>query len=75
MWKNLISKGRFVTVDASKISLETIGREIPNTPMMGALIRITGILDLKAVTEDIRHKLEMKFRNKPEVHRRKHQGS
>lgn len=60
-------KGRICTVDASKISFETIGREIPNTPMMGALIRITGILDLKAVIEDIRHKLEIKFRNKPEV--------
>lgn len=60
-------KGRICTVDASKISLETIGREIPNTPMIGALIKITGILDINAVMEDIKHKLEQKFRNKPEV--------
>lgn len=60
-------KGRICTVDASKISLETIGREIPNTPMIGALIKITGMLDINAVMEDIKHKLEQKFRNKPEV--------
>ncbi len=65
--KILNFKGRICTVDASKISIETIGREIPNTPMMGALIKVTGILDIKAVVEDIRHKLELKFRNKPEV--------
>jgi pyruvate ferredoxin oxidoreductase gamma subunit len=28
------------TVDATKISLETIGRNIPNTPMLGALARL-----------------------------------
>jgi pyruvate ferredoxin oxidoreductase gamma subunit len=60
-------RGRICTVDASKISLETIGRDIPNTPMMGALIRITNILDIKAVIEDIKHKLEAKFRNRPEI--------
>ncbi|MCM8814778.1 MAG: 2-oxoacid:acceptor oxidoreductase family protein [Candidatus Omnitrophica bacterium] len=60
-------KGQVCTVDASKISIETIGREIPNTPMMGALIKITGILDIKAVLEDVKNKLELKFRNRPEV--------
>ncbi|MCM8789108.1 MAG: 2-oxoacid:acceptor oxidoreductase family protein, partial [Candidatus Omnitrophica bacterium] len=53
--------------DASKISIETIGREIPNTPMMGALIKITGILNINSVLKDIKHKLELKFRNRPEV--------
>jgi len=55
------------TVDASTISKETIGREIPNTPMMGALIKVTGILDFKALVEDTRKKLEKKFKSKPEV--------
>ncbi|HOK80181.1 MAG TPA: 2-oxoacid:acceptor oxidoreductase family protein [bacterium] len=59
--------GRICTVDASRISIETIGREIPNTPMMGALIRVTGMLDIKEVIQDIKHKLEAKFRNRPEI--------
>ena len=55
------------TVDASKISIETIGREIPNTPMMGALAKVSGILDFKEMLEDTKHKLEKKFKSKPEV--------
>ncbi len=65
--KHLNFKGRVFTVDASKISLETIGRDIPNTPVMGALIKITKILDIEAVLDDIKHKLEIKFRNRPEI--------
>jgi pyruvate ferredoxin oxidoreductase gamma subunit len=55
------------TVDASTISKETIGREIPNTPMLGALIKATGILNFKEMVEDMRKKLEKKFKSKPEV--------
>jgi pyruvate ferredoxin oxidoreductase gamma subunit len=55
------------TVDASTISKETIGREIPNTPMLGALIKATGILDFKEMFEDTKKKLEKKFKSKPEV--------
>ena len=55
------------TVDASKISKETIGREIPNTPMMGALAKVSGILDFKEMLADTRGKLEKKFKSKPEV--------
>lgn len=55
------------TVDASKISTETIGRDIPNTPMLGALIKATGILDFKEMLDDTRKKLEKKFKSKPEV--------
>ncbi len=31
---------KVATVDATKISLETIGRNIPNTPMVGALAKV-----------------------------------
>ncbi|MCM8791473.1 MAG: 2-oxoacid:acceptor oxidoreductase family protein [Candidatus Omnitrophica bacterium] len=54
-------------VDASGISKETIGREIPNTPMLGAFVKATGILDFKEMLEDTRKKLEKKFKNKPGV--------
>jgi len=55
------------TVDASAISKETIGRDIPNTPMLGALIKATGILDFKEMLADTKKKLEKKFKSKPEV--------
>ncbi|HHY99059.1 MAG TPA: pyruvate synthase [Firmicutes bacterium] len=62
-----IEGGRIFTVDATQIALDAIGRDIPNTPMMGALIKATGILDLESFVTDTRRKLEKKFRSKPEV--------
>lgn len=58
---------KLYTLDASTISKETIGRDIPNTPMLGALVKVTGILKHETLVEDTRTKLEKKFRNKPEV--------
>ena len=55
------------TVDASLISQETIGKDIPNTPLLGALIKATGILDFKAMLEETRRKLESKFKSRPEI--------
>ena len=34
------------TVDCMKISMETIGRAIPNTPMLGALMKVSGMFDI-----------------------------
>jgi pyruvate ferredoxin oxidoreductase gamma subunit len=63
-----ISSGiKVFTVDASGISKETIGREIPNTPMLGAFVKATGMLDFKEMLDDTRKKLEKKFKNKPGV--------
>ncbi len=59
--------GRVCTVDASKISEETIGKRIPNTPMLGALVKVTGVLDFEAMVEDTRQKLSKKFAHRPEV--------
>ena len=64
---NVTGSIKVFTVDASKISKETIGREIPNTPMLGALIKATGVLDFKEMVEDTKKKLEKKFKSKPEV--------
>jgi pyruvate ferredoxin oxidoreductase gamma subunit len=61
------AKIKVFTVDADTISKETIGRVIPNTPMLGALIRATGVLELEDLLEDTKRKLEKKFRNRPEI--------
>jgi len=58
-------KGRKVyTVDASKIAQETIGRPLPNTPLIGALIKATGLLKLDKVLTDIEDKFKKKFSSK-----------
>jgi len=33
-------------VDCMQISLDTIGRAIPNTPMLGALMKVSGMFDI-----------------------------
>jgi len=48
--------GRVFTVDASHIAIETLGREITNTPMLGALARATGLFDVASIVEQVRHR-------------------
>jgi len=55
------------TVDASTIAVETIGLDIPNTPMLGALARVTEVLDLEGMVKDLSAKLAKKFRDRPEI--------
>jgi pyruvate ferredoxin oxidoreductase gamma subunit len=64
--KKLKLKGRKVyTIDATGISIRHLGKSIPNTPMIGAIVGITKMLDPKAVAEDFRKKFQDKFR--PEI--------
>lgn len=62
-----INGKRIFTIDASGISKNSLGREIPNTPMLGALLKVSGLLDLQGVLNDTKKKLEKKFRSKPEL--------
>lgn len=62
-----LEKYKVYTVDASTIAKETIGKEIPNTPMIGALVKVSGLLTIESLLMDTRKKLEKKFRSKPDV--------
>jgi pyruvate ferredoxin oxidoreductase gamma subunit len=53
---------KLYTVDASKIAMETVGKNVPNTPMLGALVKATGVLKFEPMMESIKHKLGEKFR-------------
>ena len=48
--------GACYTLDATKISLETVGKNFPNTPMLGALIKITNCVTMEATEEVIKEK-------------------
>ncbi len=52
--------GRVFTVDASRIALETLGREITNTPMLGALVKATGLFEVEAIVEQTRQRFTKK---------------
>ena len=51
-------------LDASGIALAEIGRDIPNTPMIGALVKASGRVKLETVLKDTEHKLGKKFPEK-----------
>lgn len=58
----LKSKGAKVyTLDASKISLEVIGRNMPNTPMLGALAKVTNVIMLDALIDNFNDNYSKKF--------------
>lgn len=52
------------TLDAAKISLETIGRVMPNTPMLGALAKATNFITLEAMIENFKENYAKKFSEK-----------
>jgi len=52
------------TVDATKIAIECIGRALPNAPMLGAICKITGLVTLDHLLEDIRKSFGKKFSQK-----------
>lgn len=56
------TKIRIFTVDATQIAIDTIERAIPNTPMLGALVKVTGVFNIDSMLDSIKKKLLVKFR-------------
>lgn len=54
-------------VDASRIAKETVGKNVPNTAMVGAIVRLTGTLEHERFVQLMRELLREKFAHKPEV--------
>ena len=52
---------RCATVDASGIALDTIKRDIPNTPIVGALAKATGVIDIEVFKGLLATNLKKKF--------------
>ncbi len=47
-------------VDASKIAMETIGRPFPNTPLLGAVAKVSDLVDVNVIKERVRDTLGKK---------------
>ena len=55
------------TVDARKISLETLGRYFPNTAMLAAIVKVSKVMTDEELLSDMQGSFKHKFAKKPEV--------
>lgn len=60
-------QGNVYTVDARKISEETLGKNFPNTPMLAAAVAVSGVMERKAFLKEMQGLFEHKFAKKPDV--------
>ncbi|MBR5467846.1 MAG: 2-oxoacid:acceptor oxidoreductase family protein [Firmicutes bacterium] len=60
-------EGRVVAIDAKRISVEALGKNFPNSPMLAAVVKVTGIMEDEAFLEEMRGSYKHKFASKPEV--------
>jgi pyruvate ferredoxin oxidoreductase gamma subunit len=60
-------KGKVCTIDARKISEDALGKNFPNTPMLGAVVKVSGIMETDRFLEDMKESFAHKFATKPEV--------
>jgi len=60
-------EGSVYTIDAGTIAEEEIGRNIPNTPMLGAVVKVSGVIPEDEFFKDMEASMQHKFANKPHV--------
>ena len=60
-------KGKVYTIDARKVSMETLGKYFPNTPMLAAIVKVSKIMNEDEFVKDMQGSFKHKFAKKPEV--------
>lgn len=60
-------EGEIYKIDARKISLETLGKYFPNTPMLAAIVKVSKIMTDEELLNDMKGSFKHKFAKKPEV--------
>ena len=60
-------EGKIYTIDARKVSMDCLGKYFPNTPMLAAIVKVTGIMSDDAFIKDMEGSFKHKFAKKPEV--------
>lgn len=60
-------EGSIYTIDARSISIEALGKYFPNTPMLAAIVRVSGVMSDEAFLKDMEGSFKHKFAKKPEV--------
>ena len=57
-------RGKFWTVPATEIAIKTLGRPIMNTALLGAVVRVTGIVNLESVEKVVRERFTQNIAEK-----------
>ena len=60
-------EGRVITIDARGISEETLGKNFPNTPMLAAVVAVTGVMKKDDFFKQMEDSFAHKFAKKPQV--------
>jgi len=60
-------KGKIFTIDARKVSMETLGKYFPNTPMLASVVKVSGLMTDEEFLADMEGSFKHKFAKKPEV--------
>ena len=59
--------GSIYTIDAKKISMNTLGKYFPNVPMLAGIVKISGVMTDDELIKDMEGSFKHKFAKKPEV--------
>ena len=60
-------EGRVCTIDARRISEEVLGKNFPNTPMLAATVKVSGVVDPEQFVTNMEASFKHKFATKPQV--------
>ena len=60
-------EGRVCTINAGKISEEELGKNFPNTPMLAAIVKVSGVIGEEEFIQDMKSSFQHKFASKPQV--------
>lgn len=60
-------EGKVYTIDARKVSMETMGKYFPNTPLLAAIVKVADIMDEEIFLKEMESSFRHKFASKPEV--------
>lgn len=60
----LLPTQKICTIDATRIAVESFGRPLPNSSMVGTLAKVSGLVSLEAILDDVRKSFGKKFSQK-----------
>ena len=60
-------QGKVYAIDAKEISEKALGKNYPNSPMLAAVVAVTGVMEQETFLKEMKASFEHKFAKKPEV--------
>lgn len=60
-------EGEVCAIDANRISMEELGKNFPNVPMLAAIVKVSGVIAEDEFVKDMEESFQHKFASKPQV--------